>query len=244
LAIKGKSKSRSTRAVTRGPKPAYQPVRRPLLARRGPWLVLAGVVGTLVVIGLVWGFIAEGNANEREEIERRMADAIAQYQGELEPILNSVGQPVPPLGFEAFASLTQAVTDLEDESLDPSADRRAIVTRADDTIGLAGTALGALEGLDELELIQGKGFSEEFVLYVINSKAQLIRSMRLFREAAELVKLAADAEGRQRAILVARARGVLDVATELFGRGYSDYLEAQSKARLVDADGIPTSTGS
>jgi hypothetical protein len=246
MAIKGKSKSRSSKAVTRGPKPVYQPVKKPLLARRGLWLVLAGIFGTVVVIGLVAGFIAQGNAGDQDELEQRMGDAIAQYQGQLEPILASVGQPLPPLGFEAFAALSQAVADLENESLEAPADRRALETTADETIASAEAALEALQGIDELEIIRGQGFSEEFVLYVINSKGNLIRATHLFRETAEIVKLAADAEGPARVALVARARGVLDVATETFARGYSDYVEAQSKARAFEpqSDGLPITTGS
>ena len=246
MAIKGKSKSRSSKAVTRGPKPVYQPVKKPLLARRGLWLVLAGIFGTLVVIGLIAGFIAQGNAGDQDELEQRMGDAVAQYQGELDPILASVGQPVPPLGYQAFAALNQAVADLENESLEASADPKTLKTTADETIASAEAALEALQGIDELELIRDKGFSEEFVLYVINSKGNLIRSMFLFRETAEIVKLAADAEGPARAALVGRARGVLDVASEIFGRGYSDYVEAQSKARTLEPSngGVPITTGS
>ncbi|MEX2421830.1 MAG: hypothetical protein WD670_08445 [Actinomycetota bacterium] len=246
MAIKGKSKSRSSKAVTRGPKPVYQPVKKPFLARRGLWLVLAGVFGTVVVIGLIAGFIAQRTAGNQEALEQRMGDAIAQYQGELEPILASVGQPVPPLGYQAFAALDQAVSGLENESLEAPADPEALKTTADETIASAKAALEALQGIDELELIQGKGFSEEFVLYVINSKGNLIRSMFLFRETAEIVKLAADAEGPTRAALVGRARSVLDVASEIFGRGYSDYVEAQSKARIFEpgSDGVSITTGS
>ena len=56
-------------------------------------------------------------------------------------------------------------------------------------------------------MIRGKGFSEEFVLYVINAKGNFVRAMTLYGEAAKLLELAADAQGPERAELAARSQG-------------------------------------
>lgn len=232
MAIKGKSKGRGTRPVTRGPKPVYQPVKKPLLARREFWLVVASVVATLAVVGIVLGFIAEGNANDEDAVAQRMRRAATDYRDEIEPILTTIGQPRPPSGFDAFGELGSALADLENETKDARADAGAIAGTTADTVASAENALDALEGIDETALIRGKGFSEEFVLYVINSKANLGRAMRLYGESARLTELAAGATGEERSELVGRARAVLDVANEVFSRGYAEYIEVQTIANI------------
>jgi hypothetical protein len=232
MAIKGKSKGRSPRAVTKGPKPVYQPVKRPLLARRGLWLVVAGVFGTLLVGAIVAGFHLELDANRKDALEERMRTAVSEYQGDIDPILSAIGQPQPPSGYLVFTDLTQAVTDLEDETKDEPVDSRALAATASDAVASAKTALQALEQIDESAILQRKGFSEAFVLYVINSKGNFARAVSLYRETARLVALAADAAGPEREALAGSARGVLAAATEVFTRGYAEYVEVQTQANV------------
>lgn len=243
MAIKGKSKGRTAKAVTRGPKPVYQPVKKRLFAKREFWLVIGTILGVAVVAGLVVGFVAERNSTEQDELEQRMQAAVSAYQGELEPILTTVGQPRAPSGFDAFAELGAAVASLEGETPKEPADPEALKQTAADTVASAKAALEALETIDETSLIRGKGFSEEFVLYVINSKGNLVRAMVLYREAAQLLELAADAEGAQRAELALRTRGVLNSANEIFARGYAEYVEAQTKAGAFTPTALPAPTG-
>jgi hypothetical protein len=243
MAIKGKSKGRTAKAVTRGPKPVYQPVKTPLLAKRGFWLVIATILGAAVVVGLVVGFIAERNSSEQDELEQRMQAAVSAYQGELEPILTTVGQPRAPSGFDAFADLGAAVASLEAETPQEPADPQALMQTAADSVASAKGALEALETIDETSLIRGKGFSEEFVLYVINSKGNLARAMVLYREAARLLELTADADGAQRQELAHRTRGVLNSADEIFARGYAEYVQAQTKAGVFAPSALPAPTG-
>ena len=240
MAIKGKSKGKSAKAVTRGPKPAYVPVKKPLLARRGLWIGIASVLGVALVVGLAIGFLAQREQDEEEALAERMAESLGEYQGQLEPILAAIGEPVAPTGLASFPDLAAAIQELENDSEDTPADPDAIVTTAESTLEAATSALDAFEGLDELALIQGKGFSEEFVLYVINSKGNFVRSMRLYIQAAKLTRAAAEAGGAERAALLARARGVADVAAELATRANSDYVEAQVKAGLFESSGVPT----
>jgi hypothetical protein len=232
MAIKGKSKGRSARAVTKGPKPVYQPVKRPVLARGGFWLVVAGVFGTLLVGALVGGFLLERDAGRQDALEERMRTAASEYQGDIDPILSTIGQPQPPSGYVAFTDLTQAVTALENETKDQPADSRALKTTANDAVASAKTAVQALEQIDETAILQHKGFSEAFVLYVINSKGNFARAVSLYRETARLVALAADAVGPEREALAGSARGVLAAATEIFTRGYAEYVEVQTQANV------------
>jgi hypothetical protein len=221
MAIKGKSKSRSAKAVTRGPKPVYQPVKKRLLAKREFWLVILSILGVMVVVGLVAGFIGERNSNAQDELERRMRATMSSFQGQIDPVLTTIGQAQPP------------------------ADPKALTQTATDAATSAKTALEALQAIDETALIRGKGFSEDFVLYVINAKGNLVRAMTLYGEAAKLLELAADAQGTERGELAARTKAILNASTEIFDRGYADYVEAQTKAGVFapQAPGLPAPTG-
>ena len=245
MAIKGKSKGRSAKAVTRGPKPVYQPVKKRLLAKREFWLVILSILGVTVVVGLVAGFIAERNASAQDDLEQRMRATVSGLQGQIEPVLTTIGQAQPPAGYTVFSDLATAVDDLEAEKPGAPADSKALKQTATDATTSAATALEALEAIDETALIRGKGFSEDFVLYVINSKGNLVRAMVLYREAARLLELAADAQGAERVALAARTRGILNAATEIFDRGYADYVEVQTKAGVFApaSPGLPAPTG-
>jgi hypothetical protein len=245
MAIKGKSKGRSAKAVTRGPKPVYQPVKKRLLAKREFWLVILSILGVLVIVGLVAGFVAERNASAQDDLERRMRAAMSSFQGQIDPVLTTIGQAQPPAGYQVFADLSTAVADLVAEKPNAPADPKALTQTATDAATSAKTALEALQTIDETALIRGKGFSEDFVLYVINAKGNLVRAMTLYGEAAKLLELAANAQGADRAELAARSKAILNAATGIFDRGYADYVEAQTKAGTFapPAPGLPAPTG-
>ena len=245
MAIKGKTKGRGAKAVTRGPKPVYQPVKKRLLAKREFWLVILSILGVMVVVGLVAGFIAERNSSEQDELERRMRAAMSSFQGQVEPVLTTIGQAEPPAGYQVFTDLSTAVDDLVAEEPDAPADPKALTRTATSAATSAETALEALRAIDETELIRGKGFSEDFVLYVINAKGNFVGAMTLYGEAAKLLELAADAQGAERAELAARTKAIVKSATEMFDRGYADYVQAQTAAGVFvpPAPGVPAPTG-
>jgi hypothetical protein len=225
----------------------YKPVKKRLLAKREFWLVIATILGVALIVGLVAGFIIERNSTEQDELEQRMRAAVNTYRGELEPILTTIGQARAPSGFDAFTEFGAAVAGLEAETPQAPADSKALEQTAADTLASGKAALEALQAIDETALIRGKGFSEDLVVYLINSKENLVRAMVLYREAAQLLELAAGAEGAQRAELAARTRGILDAANETFARGYADYVEAQTKAGVFTPSApvpeLPAPTG-
>ena len=245
MAIKGKSRGRSAKAVTPGPKPVYQPVKKSLLAKHEFWLVILSILGVVVIGGLVAGFIAERNSSAQDDLEQRMRATTSSFQGQVEPVLTTVGQANPPAGYTVFTDLQTAVGSLVAETPGAPADSEALTQTAIDAASSAKTALEALKQIDEAALIRGKGFSEEFVLYVINAKANFVQAMTLYDEAAKLLELAADAQGPERAALAARTKAIANAATETFDRGYADYVQAQTKAGTFapPAPGLPAPTG-
>jgi hypothetical protein len=247
MAIKGKSKSRGARGVARGPKPAYVPVKTPLVRRRGLWIALGTVFGGALVAALAIGLIQQRNADRERDEVRRMATAVNQYRGQIDPILATLGQTVSPAIFDAFPELSAALPALAGEQVDEAAVGQ-VAAAADDAASTARSAGKLIEEIPAVDFVRGQGFSREFVLYVINSQGHFLHAMSLYREAALLATMAVETPaGPERDALVDRANGVLAVAEEIFSRGYADYIEAQATAEVLDpfagAPPVPNTTG-
>ncbi len=242
MAIKGKSKSRGTKTVARGPKPVYVPVKTPWYRRRGLWLVVATLVAVAAVEGLVYGFVNQSNENKIKDDQSRLAAVTNRYRGVIQPILATVGSETPPSGFAAFPSLDSGLAGLETDTVDQNA-LDAASNAADSTVSTARSAIGNLGDVDAATMVGGKGFSRSYVLYVLNSEAGFVRGLKLFREAAVLLSLAVEAgEGPGRADLVAQARSVQAIADETFSTAYSDYVQAQILANVFQPSGPGTIT--
>lgn len=235
MAIKGKSKSRGARAVARGPKPAYVPVRTPILRRSGFWIALGTAAAAALIVALTIGFLEQRDDTRERELVQRMATAVNQYGGQIDPILDeTVGDPAPPAGFDAFPDLATtlaiiAADDVDDAALEQA---RGVAT---DAASSANSAKTLIEEIPVTDFIRDRGFSREFVVYMIDSQGDLARAMELYRQTALLVRMAVDADDRaDRAELLERANDVFTVAEDTFARGYADYVEAQAAAEVFE----------
>jgi hypothetical protein len=234
VAIKGKTKSRGAKGVTRGPKPAYVPVKTPLIRRSGLWISVGTLLVAALVIALAVGFIQERTDQREQDKIQQMATVVNQYRGQIDPILSAIGTPVPPTGFDGFPELETALAALESEDIDEAGLKQA-GDSADSVASSARGAIGLVEAIPASDLLRGHDFSQEFVLYIVESQGNFLRGLKLYREAALLLTSAVDAESKPlRDDLTARARGVANVADEVFGRGYSQFVEAQSAAQVFD----------
>jgi len=230
MAIKGKSKSRGAKTVASGPKPTYVPVKTPLLRRRGLWIGLGAVVGVAIVAAVAYGLVKERNKSREQGRVGRMAAAVGDYRGQIEPILVPLGQAVPPSSFAAFPSLGTAIDALQGETVDQAALDQA-TTEADASVSRAKSAAGLFGEITPTDIVADKGLPPDFILYVIDSQGGFVRAMNLYRQAALLTADAVETEeGAARDELVARASDVYDLAGETFGRAYGDYVQAQSLA--------------
>lgn len=227
MTIKGKSKPKGGgRGVTRGPKPAYVPVQKPLLQRRSFWYTVLGVL-VLVSIAGIWYGLAKQRTNDREEqLAKDKVAAARRYQAQVEPILGTVGQPVAPSGFEVLPELTSQLTAFTDGTIEPA----ALDETGQAVAKSAKQAADSLEKVDAVGFVAGKGFDETFVLYFINSKSRMTQALRLYEQAALLAQTAAAAEGEDAVDLANRANEIADVAAKLFADGYQDYTEAGFRA--------------
>ncbi len=235
MAIKGKSKSRGAKTVASGPKPAYVPVKTPLLRRRGLWIAVGTVVSVAIVAGLAYGLVQERDQSRQDQLLERMAGAVGDYQGQIEPILVPIGQVAPPSSFSAFPSLGTTIAALQAEGVDETAVKQA-AKDADDLAATAKNANDLFRQIQPTELLADQGFPADFNLYVINSQEGFDRAMTLYEQAALLTGMAVEAEeGPARDGLLARASDVYDIAGKVFARAYGDYVEAQIQANVFQA---------
>lgn len=236
MAIKGKSKSRSAKAVTRGPKPAYVPVTKPLLARRGFWIGVACVLGALLIAGLWYGFAKQASQNREDELAAERVSAVDEFGNDLDPILATVGQPLAPVGWSSFPQLEDAVAQLESGG----AEDAAIVDTGSSIAGTARTAWGAMQDIDGAAIVRDRGLDEAFVILILGAQDTLVQSLKLYEQVGELVATAArTSEGPQREALIERSRGTIDVARALFEDGYGRYIEARALAGVLEPGAVP-----
>jgi hypothetical protein len=239
VAIKGKSKGgRGARGVARGPKPVYTPVKRPLMQRRGFWVGVGIVVLAVVAVGLFYGF-AKQRSEDRERAETEaLAVAAREYGRQLDALLGQVGQPAPPTGFTAFPQLTTLLTGLRSGDVDAE----TATTAAQDAVDRASATADAVEAIDVTGIVQGKDLDPTFVVYLFDSRDDLVSALRLYEQAAALAELAATSDPPMRDDLIDRAEGVAAAAGEVFARGYDSYVEAQSRAGTFQPT-VPGLTG-
>ncbi|MGZ8593137.1 MAG: hypothetical protein ACXWYC_07485 [Actinomycetota bacterium] len=242
MAIKGKSRSRGAKGVSRGPKLAYVPVKVPLLRRRGVVLAVGGVLGVAAIAGIVYGVVQQRNEERARDELDRMATAVVEYRGQIDSVLLTVGQPVPPASFDAFPQLAAAIGGMEAEDV-PEATLEQATAAAEATAEAASDASGLFDEIPAADLVRGKDLPRDFNLYVIDSQAGFGFAMDLYRQAGLLLSAAAETdEGPARDELVARASEVHDLAEEAFASAYIDYVEAQTRAQVFQPSegAVPT----
>jgi hypothetical protein len=228
MAIKGKSKPRSRRVVTPGPRPAYTPVKKPLLARRGFRIGLLVVVVAASVGGIWYGLARERTQARDQALAERERTAAVTFRGRVQGAIASAGQPAPPEGFTAFPALTTDVDGLEKGTVKP----KTVETDAKVARRAAKGAWQAMDRIDVLSVTANKGFDAAFVNYFFNAREKMEDALKLYEHAAVLVQRAAAATGDQRTGLLDGAKGILDVAAGLMNSGYSDFIQVQQEAGI------------
>ena len=229
MAIKGKSKPKGgARPVTRGPRPAYVPVRKPLVQRRSFWYSILAVVLLASAIGIWYGLAKQRESDREDELAASLRKAATEYQQRVDPILAAVGAPVPPSGFDTFPDLEAALNSL----LDGQSETADLDEVASATAETAKGAVGDLEAIEAAQIVAGKGFQQHVVLYVINSRSRMVQGLRLYEQAALLATDAAAAKGDGIVELATRAKELVSLARGIFADGYQDFIEVQFRAGI------------
>lgn len=225
MAIKGKSKPRGgAKPVTRGPRPTYVPVRTPLLQRRSFWFTVIAVVVVASALGIWYGIAQQRESDRERELEASLRRTVTDYQEQIEPILLTVGTPIPS-GYDTFPEFEDALNTFIDGQGKPA----DLQVSAEATAQAAGTAAENLEAIEAAALVAGK-FDAEVALFVINSQSRMAQALRAFENAALLASDAV-AVGDERGVgLAKRAKEQVALARDIFADGYQDYIEVQVRA--------------
>jgi hypothetical protein len=216
LAIKGKGKTRSRRAVAAGPKPVYVVPRKPPLARRsvqfGALAVLLLVVGAI----LLWTYLDQ-RADQRLQDEQAI---VSRFATRVETPLQPVSQQLPPTGLVIFGDLREDLTSMREETADPT----QVAARAGRAAENAGGFAGAIEDIPTSQWVRERGLPIE----MIDAQDFIVQAVRVFGRAADTIRLAAEARpGEQRDELLEVAEGLLDTGEQLFDRGYQKITNAK-----------------
>jgi hypothetical protein len=111
-------------------------------------------------------------------------------------------------------------------------------TVAKDSASSARSAANSIEDVPVADFIRDRGFSREFVVYMLDSQSELARAMKLYEQAAQLVTLAIGFDDpSERQDLLSSADDLFAVAEDAFARGYADYVEAQAAAGVFEPVG-------
>ncbi len=248
MAIKGKSKSKAKKAVTRGPKPAYVPVKKPFLARRGVQLGILAVLLAAVAGGLWYGFAKQATRNREKDraakaaaLQAREASAVGQLVAAIDGALGpDVGTKLRPGNrFGAFPGLKTSIDDMT-SGKGKAADA---ATAADAVVAAAPTAYKAIEAIDVATLLGGKGFSADLVISAFDAQTKIGTGLHLYEDAANLLLLALSASGDQQTKLLEQSSKVLESATSILDSGYTDYINAQAGAGIFSPMQPPGGTG-
>lgn len=244
MAIKGKARSRTKKAVTRGPKPVYVPVKKPFFARRGVRVTILAVLLAGLAGGLWYGFAKQASRNREKEraarataLQAREASTVGQLVSQIDGALGAnVGSKLPPGDrFGAFPGLKTSIDDLTAGKGKPA----DAATSAKAVIAAAPAAYKAIEAIQVAQLLGGKGFSADLVVSALDAQTKMGTGLHLYEDAANLLLLAVAAVGEQRTKLLGEASSVLGTATSIFGSGYTDYVNAQATAGIFN----PTQPG-
>jgi hypothetical protein len=226
VAIKGKSKPKGgAKPVTRGPRPAYVPVRKPLLQRRSFWYTVIAVVVVASALGIWYGIAKQRDSDRERALEASLRRTVTDYQEQVDPVLLTVGAQIPS-GYETFPQFEDALNTFIDGQGKPA----DLQSSADATAQAAGAAAENLEAIEAATLVAGKGFDAEISLFVINSRSRMVQGLRAYENAALLASDAAAAGDDPGVALAKRAKEQVALARDIFGDGYQDYIEVQVRA--------------
>jgi hypothetical protein len=240
MAIKGKSKPKARRSVTRGPRPVYVPVRQPLVRRRGFQIVVVAIILLSAAGGILYGYVHERNANHAAEQEALLKSIASQYTTRAQTAIAGVGQSQGGVSFTLLPDLKTQIEALRSGS-SPPAD---VAKAASGLEKQASAAAEELSTIDPAALVRGRGVEDTaFVRDLLNANAKMENALRTDAVAAGVLAEAARAPATMTAALLRRADDARSTAETLFQSGYSDWTNAQFTAGIFQptppAGGFP-----
>ena len=226
MAIKGKGRSKR-RGVAAAPKPAYVQVKKPLLARRGFQIGVLVAIALIALGSVAAALVVKHNANEREALKEEETSIVRKFAAAMNNSLSPIGEPFQTT-FTPFPDLGKDIADLDSGKLKPD----DAVDKAKDYAGGAQDAGTSVLQISTAKLIRG----HPDLLTLNDAQTLVSRSLQVFEQVADSLKLAAEAGEDERADLIAHAQSLLDVANGMFSDGYQKLINEQARFDIL----IPT----
>jgi hypothetical protein len=244
MAIKGKGKTRSRRAVSPAPRPQIVTRKKPLLLRVTTWVVL----GALVLGAIGFGVYEWWQ-------HRQASELLAKEQTALQTVSQDIANQLPadkttPQGTSQvilFPSLTKTMDQIDKGQLsDAKAKAAAKAVSEQATKASKGIEAIALRTIIKQEFTVGitpdltaKGMTSS----VLNeAQNMMIKGLQLYAGAGDLLAIAADTpEGPQRSAIVDQARQQAAIAGDLFNRGYNTVVQIETILGLIQPTGLAPS---
>jgi hypothetical protein len=241
MAIKGKSKARSRRTVTPGPKPVYVVPKKRLLARRGFQIGVLAVLLIGAAAGITYGLAHERTQQRAKELAQREQDTIGSYKTQITSALGTpgLGQANQTSGFDVIPSAIALLGQLDPSKAPP---RDALKT-AQDAEKATKTAAAAIDAIDTIKLLRDKGFDPTLVNVVQDSQTGMVNGLKLYEQIANAIALAVKANGTERKDLIKVATNLIPTAKGIFDSGYLDFTQAQIVAHVFAPPTQPGAPG-
>jgi hypothetical protein len=223
MAIKGKrkSKARSGRTVTAGPRPVYVRPKTPVFQRTGTKVLLVVLAEAAVFLTLV-GFDVQSDREHAQDAIGEFSQLVdaAMFQG-------GVVQPLPA-GALVLPEMGQTISTLGTEEADPE----QITEQA---AGWSEAATAAAERVGAIEVPE-EGLEPEQRLALIEARGSMERGLLAYSTLADAVGITVRAEGTTQQDLIPTVQEQFILAGTIFDTGYSKLQEERRKV------GLPTGT--
>jgi hypothetical protein len=224
MAIKGKGKTKR-RGVGAAPKPVYVKPKKPILARKGFWLIVGGVALAAIVISVVSAILVH-NGNKQKAAKRVAEAAIVRNFGtQLDNALAPVGQGSSLTSFQALPDLSAALSDFQKGKLSA----KAVSKKAEADKAKAQSALAAVQKINGSSMIAG----HDDLNNLVTGQKQIENGLQVYEQVADSLKLSAEATGGIQKKLLAHTGALLLTANQIFQGGYEALVGERAKFGLV-----------
>jgi hypothetical protein len=231
MAIKGKGKTRARRPATNAPRPVIVPPKVPLLRRR--WF---RVVALLVVLaGIGGGLLVAFRVRADDERERKLKDAVAQFDAGVRIPLQDISQDVPPARLLLFPDFVQDFGQFQEGKLKEPKMRRVAEQ-------VKGDADRVRQSVQNVEIPEGMR-NTKYATEMADGQLLMGQAFQAYGRVADLVLLSLDLDGKPRRTLLGQIAAQLTDAGFLFDAGYQKVINAKADFGLIQtsAPSVPFS---
>src|SRR5919197_1116459 len=229
MAIKGKGRTRSRRVIAAPPRPQLVIRKPPIWRRRWVWAVLGG----MALAGILAGVLTALHHRHQRAFLKREAEAVQAFTNTIQkrfPKEFTIIQPDVP---QLFSDLQANLNDLSSGKLSS----KDATTKADAIISSANTGAQGVESVNVTRLmpadftattdpaIKAKGATRQ---QLTDAQFLMAQGLRLYAQAGQLMKSAAEAKGPEQKALVTQAGDLASQGSGLFSRGYRTLLQIRN----------------